>query len=142
MSASLNGRTFHAGAGISALYKFSLPEDNPLGVTLDGAAVKVHVFNARDDAAPDVTLSVGSGVTALTLTQDEIDAGATVDNTLKFKLFISPTQVTTLLNGSTSKVTPSYTITVTPANADEQQGDDSTEQTGKFTLLPEALAGR
>lgn len=142
---ALNESIRNVGAPITEGFAFTRATDDPdTGTaTFVGATYTMRLFNESDDTAADVTLTNDDGIT---VTSESANASA-------IKIVITTAQLTTLYTDATLKTIPgdlnrrkaawiSYTIQMAQDGYEASQGDDSTEYTGRFYLLAEALAGR
>jgi len=124
----LNGRTFNAGAAIQAKFRFERQDDND---DLTGAAIALRLFTSSSAASPALTLSVGSGI--------EVETDSASEQL--FKVTLTSTQATTLLDGATRQLI-SYVFAITPSGGNPTRSDDASTYSGAFTIQAEALGGR
>ncbi len=132
MVAGLNGVTRNVGSPVTKSFLFTRPAEDPQTIDYTGAGVELRLFNSKNDTAPDIILTRGSGITINSEAADSI----------AITIVITEAQLVTLLDGATKDVEISYTFRLEPVGYEAIQDDESSDYTGSFTLRPEARAGR
>ena len=135
----------NVGSPVTEGFGFTRAINDPdLGTaTFVGAAYTMTLNNDSTDTTPDISLTVGNGIT---VTSESADAS-------EIKIVITAAQLQSLHSSASPKpipddpsrrkgVTISYTLQMTQAGYEPSQGADSTPWTGKFYLVTQAEAGR